>query len=244
MNYEQKYLKYKKKYLNLKKIGAGRESYMAKWHSLSDIRMTFPIIIRYYDLINFDFLQDKVTRELDHGNAGGPAIRRKFPAGLTNEHLAECSIRGLRKLLAIKTVENAYNFFEKTLLTDHSLLTDLAWHSLMLKPHKYFLITNNILKIIDGIHSHDIPTLAEKTNQDLLSDRRCLGIGLVRHGTQKDLTLEFDIRDAIREFYPEYKTIDTDPEWNMPVPLFDPPPHEEAVIRTSEEDKSKFPRVP
>jgi hypothetical protein len=212
----------------------------------------FKSVYFYYCHVDFVFLVDKVERELNQGNAGGPQVRSRFPAKISSKVLAESSIHGLNVLLTIKTFECIFPFTEKTRITDDSMLTDLAWHSLMLKPHKYYIITNAIMEIIYKhlnrkyffyfdmdkeiqrallmvnrevvksplIVSDDEPKYVRLFNS-VLKDNRVVPV-LVRHGTDKEIKIEIDIRDFIKNIEGEYE-FDADiegPEWNMPLPLF------------------------
>ncbi len=218
--WELKYLKYKNKYLNLKQIGGDGQSYHRLWDSYNPLITTlFEIVKRYYETISFDFLQNKVERELNNGNAGGPAVRARYDVGISSKDLARASIIGLRKLLTIKTIENAFEFNEKTKITDDSMLTDLAWHSLMLKPHKYYLITHTILDIVEQHIKNNIELTATRINK-LMDDEKILTPRLVRHGTSSEIIIEYDIRDALKVLYKDDPSINEGYEWNMPMPLF------------------------
>ena len=217
-SYKNKYLKYKNKYKIMK---GGNQTYINQWRQVSfEIR---EIVKFYYNNINFSFLEEKMIRELKKGNAGGPVIRAHYPYDITEEELAKASIRGVIKLLSIKTIENAFNFEIKTFLSDRSLLTDLAWHSLMLKPQKYFMITNTILDKVKQILNDDIEFVVKSVNKNIDDETIPTPQKLVRHGTMTDTNFianedgEVDIIDIVNKIY-YIDRENNDLEWNLPNP--------------------------
>lgn len=219
--YKNKYLKYKNKYMSLK---GGGVSYDKQWSIVTP--EIWNTVTSYYDKINLDFLENKVERELANGNAGGPPIRAHYPESLTNNILAQASIRGLKKLLIIKTIENACEFKIKSFLDDRSLLTDLAWHSLMLKPQYYYMITNSILDKIKNMLNNNMDYVTKSVNNYTLTNTITI-VPLIRHGTFSDTTFidgeteetdtNTDIIEIINKKFYNGK-INDDLEWNLPNP--------------------------
>ena len=238
--------------------GGNLQEYCDIWYKYVSPEL-FKIVYYYYSNINYDFLVDKMKRELHRGNAGGPQVLSRFSRKIPLDTLARASIDGLCVLLTIKTFENVFPFKEKTRITDDSMLTDLAWHSLMLKPHKYYMITHTIIKFIsthksskdyikmnrsirkkirqinkdvrvpnlldgdddDYVHRFDSPLSTPTTHYTNVSAKHAI----VKHGTDKEVKLEIDIRDFIYELVSN-KSYGLDNvnmagyEWNMPLPLF------------------------
>ena len=158
-----------------------------------------------------------------------------------------------------------FPFKEKTRITDDSMLTDLAWHSLMLKPHKYYMITHTIIKFISTHKSNkdyikmtrsirkEIRQINKNTRVPILLDgdddnyvhrfdsllstltRHHTDVSvkhaIVKHGTDKEVKLEIDIRDFIHKLVSN-KLYGLDNvnmagyEWNMPLPLFPTYPYD------------------
>ncbi len=227
-----------------RRLDRGMMSYQELWASVS--KKTFDKVLHYYNNVDLDFLEDKVKRELDTGNAGGPQIRSRFNRSISTKELSVSAIRGLKILLSIKTIENAYNFPEKTRITDESLLTDLAWHQFMMKPHKYYIVTNSILNLLmkDQTPSNKVINMLIKQVNKKLEDGHVITVleddgeddheseveeelntpVLVRHGTNRNIKLEVDIRDFIKMILPRVDI--TGYEWNMPTPLFETYPYE------------------
>lgn len=239
--------------------GGNLQEYTDIWRKYVSPDM-FKIVYYYYSNINYDFLVDKMLRELHHGNAGGPQVLSRFSNKVSLDVLAKASVHGLCVLLTIKTFENAFPFKEKTRITDDSMLTDLAWHSLMLKPHKYYMITHTIMKFISTHKANKdfakmktsirnkirqinkdvhVPNLldADDDNGDVRSNgyvssrssnrntNASVKHAIVRHGTDKEVKLEIDIREFIYFLVHDksYSLEDVNMsgyEWNMPLPLF------------------------
>jgi len=240
MQYIQKYNKYYNK-LQLRSIqfGGTLETYTKTLNEIPLIVKNY--IFKYYNEINFEFLREKMVRELNTGNAGGPQVRSRYDKSITSEELAKKSIDGLKILLSIKTLENTYPFTERTLITDETMLTDLAWHSFMLKPHKYYVVTNTIMKhineyIIKNIPLPDIDQLIENVNNKL-DKKTKLGEDIllrdseiepdpintpvmVRHGTATEVPITVDIKNIVDILPNKYGAKIKSLEWNMPLPLF------------------------
>lgn len=249
---------------NKKKLGGTIAEYSSIWEK-NVSKELFEHVYYFYSHVNFDFLIDKMERELDKGNAGGPQVRSRFPESVSSKELAIASIHGLKILLTIKTFENVFPFTEKTRITDDSMLTDLAWHSFMLKPHKYYLITNAIMNIIfKHINKRffstfnmkkEIEKALEMINKEVVlpvviqndddhqrtkyisyfenilnKDKKLDTPVLVRHGTDKEIKIDIDIRDFIKKIIDD-KTYNIEGanmqgvEWNMPLPLFETFPY-------------------
>ena len=262
--HKQKLSKKHKQKLSKKQnyLGGNINDYSEIWNNHVSKEL-FKNVYNYYSNINFDFLADKVERELNKGNAGGPQVRSRFPAEINSKDLAESSVRGLKVLLSIKTFENVFPFTEKTRITDDSMLTDLAWHSLMLKPHKYYLITNTIMEIIYkqinkrfyslfninreitkaiSMINRELtktPLMVNNDNDEEEPQNRFVTMFngilsksdtinppvLVRHGTDKEIKIDVDIRDFIKKIKEDDYGLDNinieeGHEWNMPMPLF------------------------
>jgi len=241
MNYIQKYNKYTNKLYNIQ-IAGSLESYKDTLDTIPQEVKDF--IFEYYKNINFEFLADKMVRELNYGNAGGPQVRSRYDKSISSEELAKKSINGLRILLAIKTLENTYPFSERTKITDETMLTDLAWHSFMLKPHKYYVVTNTLMAHINEYIKTNKPLpnlenlikqvntkLEEKTKigrEILLRDSEGTADEnievnspiLVRHGTATEVPIELDIKTIVNLLPSKYGAEKNSLEWNMPMPLF------------------------
>jgi hypothetical protein len=252
-----------KKY-NKKSLGGNIKEYSAFWEK-NVSKELFGHVYYFYSHVDFEFLVDKVERELNKGNAGGPQVRSRFNEYISSRELAVASIHGLKILLTIKTFENVFPFTEKTRITDDSMLTDLAWHSFMLKPHKYYLITNTIMNIIFKYTNKkfystfnikkEIEKAVEMINKEVVlpvviqndeeesrnkyvsffetmlnKDKKLDTPVLVRHGTDKEIKIDIDIRDFIKKIIDD-KTYDIEDanmqgfEWNMPLPLFEKFPY-------------------
>ena len=257
-------------------MGGNMNEYSAIW-AKNVPKELFERVYYFYSHIDFEFLVDKMERELDTGNAGGPQVRSRFSESISSKELAIASIQGLKLLLTIKTFENVFPFSEKTRITDDSMLTDLAWHSFMLKPHKYYLITNAIMNIIfkyinkkfystfniqkeiekaiEMINKEVVLPVVVKNDEDeprakymsffeniLNKNKKVEAPVLVRHGTDKEIKLDIDIRDFIKKIINDktYNIGDATVngvEWNMPMPLFETFPYEKK--RQTKRNRSK-----
>jgi len=206
-----------------------REDYKKNWKAIPDA--VFPAVLEYFKGLDLNFLQKRVAWELERGRTGGPLVRRRFDSSVSNETLAKESIKGLRNLLAVKTIENFFPFGEKSKLTDDSMLTDLAWHSCMIMPKKYFLITNQILELLKKYKGgkNKIPAqiianaiaatnsqLSKLVNADDASESEIDRHIATNAGTATGNVV--DVRDVIKS-----RLSDVDmrgDEWNLPQPLY------------------------
>jgi hypothetical protein len=74
--------------------GGNLQEYCDFWYKNVSPEL-FKIVYYYYSNINYDFLIDKMTRELHRGNAGGPQVLSRFSRKIPLDTLARASIDGL-----------------------------------------------------------------------------------------------------------------------------------------------------